>query len=108
MRGYKVVREYEDQAISGDDTERRDGFLQLREDAERRGDFGIILAWDQDRFSRNDPLELGYWLKPIRDAIRWPPANASKPRNSGKFLHFSSMNICRCHNVVLLIVAGAR
>jgi hypothetical protein len=31
-------------------------------------DFSIILAWHEDRFSRNDPLEYGYWIKPIRDS----------------------------------------
>jgi len=67
-KGYRVRREYVDKAVSGDETEKRSGFLQLREDAETLGDFDIILVWDEDRFSRNDPLELGYWLKPIRDA----------------------------------------
>ena len=67
-QGYRVLREYVDEAISGDQTEKRTGFLRLREDAEHRRDFGIILVWDEDRLSRNDPLEVGYWLKPIRDA----------------------------------------
>ena len=61
-KGYRVVREYLDQAISGDDTARRDGFLRLRTDCENGPDFSIILCWHEDRFSRNDPLELGYWL----------------------------------------------
>ena len=67
-KGYTIVREYVDPAVSGDDTEKRTGFLQLREDCENGPDFSIILVWHEDRFSRNDPLEYGYWLKPIRDS----------------------------------------
>ena len=67
-KGYKVVREYVDEAISGDDTDKRTGFLKLRKDCENGPDFSIILVWHEDRFSRNDPLEYGYWLKPIRDS----------------------------------------
>ena len=68
LKGYQVVREYVDPAVSGDDTERRVGFLKLREDCENGPDFSVILVWHEDRFSRNDPLEYGYWLKPIRDS----------------------------------------
>jgi DNA invertase Pin-like site-specific DNA recombinase len=68
LKGYTIVREYVDPAISGDDTERRVGFLKLREDCENGPDFSIILVWHEDRFSRNDPLEYGFWLKPIRDS----------------------------------------
>ena len=68
FKGYKIVREYVDPAISGDDTEKRVGFLKLREDCENGPDFSIVLCWHEDRFSRNDPLEYGYWLKPIRDS----------------------------------------
>ena len=67
-KGYKIVREYVDPAITGDDTEKRVGFLKLREDCENDPDFSIVLCWHEDRFSRNDPLEYGYWLKPIRDS----------------------------------------
>ena len=47
---------------------KRIAFCRLREDCEKGPDFSIILVWHEDRFSRNDPLELGYWLKPIRDS----------------------------------------
>src|SRR6478735_2220884 len=66
-QGYKIVREYADEGISGDDTERRAGFKQMLADA-RRADFEAVLCWDQDRFGRFDPLEAGYWVKPLRDA----------------------------------------
>ena len=50
--GYVIVGEYLDEAISGDDTERRTGFLQMREDT-RSGRFDLVLCWDQDRFGRS-------------------------------------------------------
>jgi DNA invertase Pin-like site-specific DNA recombinase len=65
--GYKVLREYDDPAISGDDTIRRSGFLRMREDAEK-GEFAVVLCWDQDRFGRFDPIEGGYWILPFRNA----------------------------------------
>jgi DNA invertase Pin-like site-specific DNA recombinase len=66
-RGYTVLREYADEAISGDATERRTGFLKMQNDA-ASGEFGIVLAWDQDRFGRFDPLDAGYWIYPFRRA----------------------------------------
>jgi DNA invertase Pin-like site-specific DNA recombinase len=66
--GYTIVRWYTDDGVSGDDTERRHDFRQMIADARERGDFKTILCWDQDRFGRFDPLEAGYWIKPLRDA----------------------------------------
>jgi DNA invertase Pin-like site-specific DNA recombinase len=66
--GYRIIREYQDEGISGDKTDKRRGFLQMREDATRLHDFEAILVWDQDRFGRFDSLEAGYWIKPLRDA----------------------------------------
>jgi len=65
--GYRLIREYTDDAISGDATEKRSGFLRMREDA-ASGDFRVILCWDKDRFGRFDSIEQGYWVKPLRDA----------------------------------------
>ena len=65
--GYEIVGEYLDEAISGDDTERRAGFLRMREDAQR-GEFDVVLCWDQDRFGRFDQLDAGYWIYPFRQA----------------------------------------
>jgi len=65
--GYVIVAEYVDEAISGDDTERRAGFLRMREDAQR-GEFDVVLSWDQDRFGRFDQLDAGYWIYPFRQA----------------------------------------
>ena len=65
--GYKVLREYLDEAISGDDTGHRVAFLRMREDAQQ-GDFSVVLCWDQDRFGRFDPIEGGFWILPFRNA----------------------------------------
>ena len=65
--GYGVVGEFEDAGISGDDTERRVGFLAMR-DAAGRGEFDLVLAWDSDRIGRWDLLSGGYWLHPFRQA----------------------------------------
>jgi site-specific DNA recombinase len=67
--GYRIIREYDgDAGISGDDTERRRDFQRMIRDAGEKQDFQVILCWDQDRFGRFDPLEAGYWIKPLRDA----------------------------------------
>jgi site-specific DNA recombinase len=63
---YQIIREYRDEGISGDATEKRLDFQRMIRDA-GRGDFEAILCWDQDRFGRFDPLEAGYWIKPLRD-----------------------------------------
>lgn len=65
--GYKIVREYTDEGISGDATEKRIAFQRMTSDA-GHGDWSVILCWDQDRFGRFDPIEGGYWIKPLRDA----------------------------------------
>jgi DNA invertase Pin-like site-specific DNA recombinase len=66
--GYQIIREYKDEGISGDATEKRIAFQKMLADAKQLGDFGLVLCWDQDRFGRFDPLEAGYWIKPLRDA----------------------------------------
>jgi DNA invertase Pin-like site-specific DNA recombinase len=63
--GFRIVREYLDEAISGDDTRKRFGFQKMVADSQR-GEFEAILCWDQDRFGRFDPLEAGYWIQPLR------------------------------------------
>jgi len=66
-RSYSVVGEYVDEGISGDATEKRLAFQRMVADSGKKR-FELILCWDQDRFGRFDPLEGGYWIKPIRDA----------------------------------------
>jgi len=65
--GFHIVGEYIDEAISGDDTAKRAGFLKMREDC-KSGRFKVVLCWDQDRFGRFDPIEGGHWILPFRDA----------------------------------------
>src|SRR5262245_41582493 len=65
--GYRIVATYQDEAISGDDTDKRRGFQQMIADA-KAGRFKAILCWDQDRFGRFDSLEAGYWIHPRRQA----------------------------------------
>src|SRR5437899_1970944 len=68
-KGYRILRWYTDDAISGDDTANRLGFRQMLADArEERADFKAILCWDQDRFGRFDSIEAGYWIHPLRQA----------------------------------------
>jgi DNA invertase Pin-like site-specific DNA recombinase len=64
---FAIIREYQDDGISGDATEKRLAFQQMLRDAGKCRDFEAILCWDQDRFGRFDPLEAGFWIKPLRD-----------------------------------------
>jgi len=64
-KGYVLTREFTDEGLSGDEPERRPAFLELRAAAER-GEFQVVLCWDQDRLLRTDPLTSGYWLHPFR------------------------------------------
>lgn len=64
--GYRIVCEYADEGISGDDTRRRREFQRMIDDA-GNGQWQVVLCWDQDRFGRFDPLEAGYWIQPLRN-----------------------------------------
>jgi site-specific DNA recombinase len=66
--GYRIVRWYQDDGISGDATECREGFLSLHKTVCNGRDFDVILVWDQDRFGRFDSMEAGYWIHPLRKA----------------------------------------
>jgi len=65
--GYSIADEYLDEAISGDDTLKRAGFLRMRDDCSS-GSFDVVLCWDQDRFGRFDLLDAGHWIMPFREA----------------------------------------
>jgi DNA invertase Pin-like site-specific DNA recombinase len=66
--GFKIIREYVDEGISGDDTRRRARFKQMVADAQRLADFDAILCWDQDRFGRFNSIEAGHWIYPLMEA----------------------------------------
>jgi site-specific DNA recombinase len=54
--GYKILREYFDEGISGDATQRRKAFQQMIRGTEEKRDYAAILCWDQDRFGRFDSI----------------------------------------------------
>lgn len=60
-----ISREYCDEGISGDRTEKRIAFHKLMKDA-ADGKIGTIIVFDGHRFGRFDSLESGYWLHPLR------------------------------------------
>jgi len=66
--GYCIRRWYEDDGISGDDTDKRAGFQQMHNAATNGADFDAILVWDQSRFGRFDSIEAGLWIHPLRKA----------------------------------------
>jgi len=66
--GYQLLRWYQDDAISGDDTLRRHGFLDMHAAACGSRDFEAILVWDIDRFGRFHSMEAGYWVHPLMKA----------------------------------------
>jgi DNA invertase Pin-like site-specific DNA recombinase len=65
--GYRIVREYIDEGIAGDEEAKRKGFMAMLRDAQARRDFQVILCDDKDRFGRFDSITQGYYLKPLRD-----------------------------------------
>src|SRR5262249_32913131 len=67
-KGYRILRWYTDDAISGDDTKRREAFLRMTSDAQHLGDFAAILCWDRKRFGRFDSIEYGFYVFPLRQA----------------------------------------
>lgn len=65
--GYKIIREFQDDGISGDETQKRLQFqLMIREAVVAKVE--TILVWDQDRLGRFNSLEAGYWLFPLYQA----------------------------------------
>ena len=66
-KGYRILREYKDEGIGGDETAKRKDFQRMIADAER-GEFRAVLCWDMDRFGRFDSIEAGRWIYPLRQA----------------------------------------
>jgi DNA invertase Pin-like site-specific DNA recombinase len=65
--GYRIVAEYIDEGIPGDEVDRREDFKRLLADAQCKR-FSVILCDDKDRFGRFDSIDYGYYVKPLRDA----------------------------------------
>ena len=64
--GYRIIREYQDSGRSGVEISKRPNFLKMLRDADETDDFEVILAWDQDRFHRQDSVESGEWVSKLR------------------------------------------
>ncbi len=65
--GYRVIREYVDDAISGTSADERPGFQRMIADA-ARGDFEAVIVWNSDRFSRGDVTETEHYRYLLREA----------------------------------------
>ena len=66
--GYRIVRWYVDDAISGTSSRGRDDFARMIETAENGRDFECILCYDISRFSRGGTNETGYYLHRLKMA----------------------------------------
>lgn len=67
-KNYQIIRWYQDDGKSGGkETEKREAFLRIIDDAERLGDFVAILTWNKLRFDRLDPLEGAQFKLRLRD-----------------------------------------
>ncbi len=64
--GYRLLRWFIDDAISGTTTRGRNAFEQLIAKAENGRDFDAILCYDISRFSRGGTNETGYYLHRMR------------------------------------------
>jgi DNA invertase Pin-like site-specific DNA recombinase len=56
-RGYRVVKEYADEGIAGDEFDRRTDFQKMLA-AAGRGEFGVIVVDEPSRLSRQNPIDL--------------------------------------------------
>lgn len=65
--GYRIIREYVDDAISGTSADERPGFQRMIADA-AKGDFQAVIVWNSDRFSRADVTETEYYRYLLRQA----------------------------------------
>ena len=66
-RGYDMVGEYVDDAISGTSASKRPGFRRMINDA-KRGNFRAVIVWNSDRFSRGDVTETEHFRYLLREA----------------------------------------
>ena len=64
--GYRILRWYVDDAISGTSARGRDAFERMIEAAEHGCDFECILCYDMSRFSRGGTNETGYYLHRLK------------------------------------------
>src|SRR6185369_6459261 len=65
--GYRIVKWYTDEGVSGWKSKQRHSFLQLIADA-TNGEFKVVLCWDQSRFSRFKPMEANFYWHQLSEA----------------------------------------
>ncbi|MEN6385900.1 MAG: recombinase family protein, partial [Phycisphaerales bacterium] len=65
QHGYKIIREYIDDAISGTSADKRPAFQSMVTDA-AAGDFKAVIVWNSDRFSRGDVTETEHYRYLLR------------------------------------------
>jgi DNA invertase Pin-like site-specific DNA recombinase len=63
--GYRIVEEYVDEGLAGDEVARRPAFQKLLRDAQA-GKFTLILCDEKSRFGRFDSIDLGEIVAPLR------------------------------------------
>jgi DNA invertase Pin-like site-specific DNA recombinase len=66
-KGYRIVAEYVDEGIAGDEVGKRKEFSRMLADAPR-GSFRVILVDDVDRFGRFDIHKYGAVVDPLKEA----------------------------------------
>ncbi len=64
--GYRILRWFVDDAISGTSARGRDQFTRLIHEAENGRDFDAVLCYDMSRFSRGGTNETGYYIHRLR------------------------------------------
>jgi DNA invertase Pin-like site-specific DNA recombinase len=68
QQAYRLVGEYLDEGISGDEFDKRPGLLRLIKDA-KAGKFKTIIVDEPSRLSRQEPIDfIAMVVKPLRDA----------------------------------------
>ncbi len=89
-RGWVIVRTYCDDAISGDDIEKRVDFKRMLDDAAQKSHpFDVILCYDQSRFGRFHGHHLGYYLT-LLERANVTPVFAMDPAQGGSLGRFLS------------------
>lgn len=90
--GVLIVQEFEDQSVSGLETERRSGFMRMIEFCEQQAKLGkpveAVVCWHANRFSRANSLETSAYLfrliqagtTQMLTATKWIDFNRSEDR----------------------------
>lgn len=66
--GIRIIRWYADEGVSGWKAQERKGFQTMIDDATRLADFELVVCYDQDRFSRFEPLAFNHYCYLLQEA----------------------------------------